>query len=227
MKRRFMTLKALCITLILIFLLSPHAGCADKHKTHSPATQQRFKDIDHWVRMFEDPERDTWQKPAEVVETMNLKTGDVVADIGAGTGYFTRRFAVAVGPAGKALGLAQSDVRFTGHAIEARVYAEDPETFIPSPGTITALTFPAEDANVRIDHALQVDTRVPPYYDPLLAKVIAWGVDRSDAVSRLTKALSDFRIEGVKTSTPLNLKILGRREFQEGNIDTNFIDTSL
>ncbi len=128
---------------------------------------------------------------------------------------------------GEALGLAQKDVRFNGHAIEARVYAEDPETFIPSPGRISALTFPAQDPKVRIDHALKVDTSVPPYYDPLLAKVIAWGDDRSLAVSRLTQALSDFRIEGVKISTPLNLKILNSPEFQEGNIDTNFIDTSL
>jgi acetyl-CoA carboxylase biotin carboxylase subunit len=128
---------------------------------------------------------------------------------------------------GEALGLAQKDVRFYGHAIEARVYAEDPETFIPSPGKISALTFPAQDPKVRIDHALKVDTSVPPYYDPLLAKVIAWGDDRSLAVSRLTQALSDFRVEGVKTSIPLNLKILNRPEFQEGNIDTNFIDTSL
>jgi acetyl-CoA carboxylase biotin carboxylase subunit len=128
---------------------------------------------------------------------------------------------------GEALGLAQKDVRFNGHAIEARVYAEDPETFIPSPGRISALTFPAQDPKVRIDHALKVDTSVPPYYDPLLAKVIAWGDDRSLAVSRLTQALSDFRIEGVKTSTALNLKILNSPEFQEGNIDTNFIDTSL
>jgi acetyl/propionyl-CoA carboxylase alpha subunit len=128
---------------------------------------------------------------------------------------------------GESLGLAQDDVLFDGHAIEARVYAEDPETFIPSPGTITALTFPEKDAKIRIEHALEVNTNVPPYYDPLLAKVIAWGYDRSEAVSRLTQALSDFRVEGVKTSTPLNLKILGSPEFQDGNIDTNFIDTSL
>ena len=128
---------------------------------------------------------------------------------------------------GETLSLAQKDVRFNGHAMEARIYAEDPETFIPSPGTISALTFPAEDPKVRIDHALKVGTSVPPYYDPLLAKVIAWGYDRSRAVIRLKQALSDFRVEGVKTSTPLNLKILNRPEFQEGKIDTNFIDTSL
>ena len=66
-------------------------------------------------------------------------------------------------------------MQFNGHAIEARVYAEDPETFIPSPGTITALAFPKEDAKIRIDHALKENMSVPPYYDPMLAKVIAWG----------------------------------------------------
>jgi len=128
---------------------------------------------------------------------------------------------------GEALDFAQSEVRFNGHAIEARVYAEDPETFIPSPGVITALAFPGQDAKIRIDHALKANTSVPPYYDPLLAKVIVWGEDRPDALSRLKKALSEFRVEGVKTTIPLNLKILDSPEFQSGNIDTNFIDTSL
>ncbi|MBI5664390.1 MAG: class I SAM-dependent methyltransferase [Nitrospirae bacterium] len=71
----------------------------------TPATQQRFDDIELWIKRFEDPERDKWQKPAEVVKAMDLKPGDVVADIGAGTGYFTRHIAVAVGPTGKAIGL--------------------------------------------------------------------------------------------------------------------------
>ncbi|HDZ84842.1 MAG TPA: class I SAM-dependent methyltransferase, partial [Nitrospirae bacterium] len=66
---------------------------------------QRFKDIDKWVKAFEDPERAKWQKPAEVIKAMDLKNGDVVADIGAGTGYFTRLFAMAVAPEGKAIGL--------------------------------------------------------------------------------------------------------------------------
>ena len=128
---------------------------------------------------------------------------------------------------GEALDLAQSGVHANGHAIEARIYAEDPETFVPSPGTIAALTFPAEDPKIRIDHALKAGNSVPPYYDPLLAKVIAWGDDRADAVNRLKQALSDFHVEGVKTTTALNIKILGSPEFQSGNINTNFIDTFL
>lgn len=128
---------------------------------------------------------------------------------------------------GAKLDFLQQDVAFNGHAIEARIYAEDPETFIPSPGTITELTFPAQDPKIRIDHALQANTAVPPYYDPLLAKVIAWGTRRSSATKRLGQALTEFQIKGVKTTTPLNLKILGSPEFQSGNIDTNFIDNSL
>lgn len=83
------------------------AGHNQQHASeqHAPATEQRFRDIEFWVNIFEDPERDAWQKPAEVVKKMQLKPGDIVADIGAGTGYFTRRFAVAVGPGGKAVGL--------------------------------------------------------------------------------------------------------------------------
>jgi ubiquinone/menaquinone biosynthesis C-methylase UbiE len=82
-----------------------HTAEQQTSEKHSPATQQRFNDIDYWVKMFEDPERDKWQKPAEVVKIMDLKSGDIVTDIGAGTGYITRHLAVAVGPEGKAIGL--------------------------------------------------------------------------------------------------------------------------
>lgn len=100
------------IFLPLIVLLSVYSliGCTNHQQQHTsekhePATQQRFKDIEFWVKMFEDPARDEWQKPAEAVAAMSLKPGDVVADIGAGTGYFTRHLAVAVAPGGKAIGL--------------------------------------------------------------------------------------------------------------------------
>jgi acetyl-CoA carboxylase biotin carboxylase subunit len=128
---------------------------------------------------------------------------------------------------GEALDFSQQDVKFNGHAIEARVYAEDPETFIPSPGTITKLTLPGRDPYIRIDHALQENTVVPPYYDPMLAKVITWGKDRANACERLHRALSEFQVEGVKTTTPLNLKILEHPVFRQGDIDTGFIDKLL
>ena len=104
--------KSISIFIVFIVTLSIYSlvSCTNHQKQHSEekhdkTTQQRFNDIDFWVKMFEDPERDKWQKPADVVNKMELKSGDVVADIGAGTGYITRHIAVAVGPEGKALGL--------------------------------------------------------------------------------------------------------------------------
>ena len=94
----------LLLSLILAFSLTGCNGQMTVEK-HEKATEQRFKDIDKWVKAFEDPERVKWQKPAEVIKAMDLRSGDVVADIGAGTGYFTRLFAMAVGTEGKALGL--------------------------------------------------------------------------------------------------------------------------
>jgi len=95
---------AILLSLILSFALTGCNGQQTKHK-HEPATEQRFSDIDKWVRMFEDPERVKWSKPAEVVKAIDLRPGDIVVDIGAGTGYFTRLFAMAVAPQGKAIGL--------------------------------------------------------------------------------------------------------------------------
>ena len=103
----------LSLTLILsTFLLTncsnhqkQHAQKQNITKQHTPASQQRFSDIEKWLSIFEGDKRDEYQKPEVVVKSVNLKPGNVVADIGAGTGYFTRRFAIAVGPNGKALGL--------------------------------------------------------------------------------------------------------------------------
>lgn len=109
MKDKVLGNKSIVPVFILLLLTGLLAGCVH-HQQHikehqTSATQQRFEDIELWVKRFEDPERDKWQKPAEVVKAMNLKQGDVVVDIGAGTGYFTRHIAVAVGPSGKAIGL--------------------------------------------------------------------------------------------------------------------------
>jgi acetyl-CoA carboxylase biotin carboxylase subunit len=126
---------------------------------------------------------------------------------------------------GKALELRQEDVVMKGHSIEARIYAEDPVSFCPSPGTISKLVFPQLDVKtLRIDHTIEEGGKVPPYYDPLLAKVISWGPTRTEAIANLTKALNDFKIEGIKTTISVNSLILNSARFASGDLDTGFIE---
>ncbi len=110
-----------------------------------------------------------------------------------------------------------------GHAIEFRVNAEDPVTFAPSPGEITELAFPV-GPGVRIDTHIYRGYRVPPNYDSLLAKVIAYGADRREAIRRAKRALSMFSIGGVRTSIPLHLRILEEPDFVEGRLSTRFME---
>ena len=110
----------------------------------------------------------------------------------------------------------------SGHAIECRINAENPETFTPSPGRITGLNRPG-GVGIRVDtHAFQ-DGVIPPYYDSLVAKLIAHGKDRSEAIARMKRALDLFVVEGIHTSIPLHKRILNDPDFVEGNFDTNFI----
>ncbi len=127
---------------------------------------------------------------------------------------------------GQPLHFRQEDVRMRGHAIEARIYAEDPDTFLPSPGKIVELQLPETGTNLRVDHALQANSSVPPYYDPLLAKVIAGGQNRTEARNHLIDALHQFRIEGIKTTITANLKILGHPKFEQGDFTTAFLEES-
>lgn len=127
---------------------------------------------------------------------------------------------------GEPLPFRQEDITMRGHAIEARVYAEDPETFLPSPGKITELRLPDTGSHVRVDHALNGTSSVPPFYDPLLAKVIAWGEDRTAARNHLVDALLQFKIEGVKTTIPANLNILRHPRFETGDFTTTFLAES-
>ncbi len=110
----------------------------------------------------------------------------------------------------------------SGHAIECRINAENPDTFTPSPGRITGLNLPG-GVGIRVDtHAFQ-DGVIPPYYDSLVAKLIAHGKDRSEAIARMKRALDLFVVEGIHTSIPLHKRILNDPDFVEGNFDTNFI----
>lgn len=113
-------------------------------------------------------------------------------------------------------------VQSRGHAIECRINAENPETFAPSPGRITRLNLPG-GVGIRVDtHAWQ-DGVIPPYYDSLIAKLIAHGRDRAEAIQRMKRALDMFVVEGIHTSIPLHKRILNEPDFVAGTFDTNFI----
>ena len=120
---------------------------------------------------------------------------------------------------GESLPIAQQDVRLNGHAIEARVYPEDPDTFMPDIGVITGLHLPS-CRHLRIDTALCKGYEVTLHYEPLLAKVMAWGKTRVEAVKRLHKALLAFRLDGVKCNIPLLRDILTDREFAQATHHT-------
>ena len=109
--------------------------------------------------------------------------------------------------AGEGLGYKQDAIRFTGHAIECRVNAEDPEHFVPSPGRVR-LWVPPGGPNVRVDSHMMSGCTVPPQYDSLIAKIIVHGRDRAEAVTRMQRALLETLIEGVKTTIPFHLKLL-------------------
>jgi acetyl-CoA carboxylase biotin carboxylase subunit len=125
---------------------------------------------------------------------------------------------------GERLNFRQEEISFQGHSIEARVYAEDPVSFDPSPGIIQKVRFPKTDGKyLRVDHAIEEGGNVPPFYDPLLAKVISWGSNRMEAIDRLKKALGEFHIEGIQTTIPTNLMILNNPKYISGEIHTGFI----
>ncbi|MFY9753171.1 MAG: acetyl-CoA carboxylase biotin carboxylase subunit [Candidatus Acidiferrales bacterium] len=114
-------------------------------------------------------------------------------------------------------------VKFHGHAIECRINAEDPETFTPSAGRITAFRVPG-GPGVRVDTASYSDGVIPPYYDSLIAKLITHGKDRSEAIARMLCALEGFVVEGIKTTIPLHKRILVDPDFVAGKFDTHFIE---
>ena len=125
--------------------------------------------------------------------------------------------------AGEALEFNQNDIKFTGHAIECRINAEDPDNkFLPSPGDITFLHEPS-GPRVRFDSGVTAGLAIEPYYDSMIAKIIVHGRTRGDAIKIMERALKEFRIDGVKTTVSLHKKILKDTYFRTGNIDTQFI----
>jgi acetyl-CoA carboxylase biotin carboxylase subunit len=125
--------------------------------------------------------------------------------------------------AGEKLGYTQAEVRFSGHAIECRVNAEDPETFMPTPGRVEAFHAPG-GLGVRVDSALYAGYVVPPYYDSMIAKLIVHAPSRPEAIARLRRALEEFAVLGIKTTLPLHQRIVEDPGFQAGDYTIHWLE---
>ena len=123
--------------------------------------------------------------------------------------------------AGERLSFRQGDVSLRGHAIECRINAEDPVTFVPSPGLIHAFSVPG-GPGVRVETLAHAECTIPPYYDSLIAKIIAHGADRPEAIARMRRTLEMTVVEGIKTTIPLHLRILNDPDFVAGRLTTSF-----
>ncbi|HLR15899.1 MAG TPA: acetyl-CoA carboxylase biotin carboxylase subunit [Bacillota bacterium] len=123
---------------------------------------------------------------------------------------------------GEKLPIVQEDVSIQGHAIEVRIYAENPETFFPSPGQITTCEFSSSE-KVRLEMSVTEDSKVTPFYDPMIGKMIVKGSTRKEAISILREALSHSTIEGIQTNIPMLEKVLQQDAFIKGNITTKYI----
>ncbi|WP_404459374.1 acetyl/propionyl/methylcrotonyl-CoA carboxylase subunit alpha [Oceanobacillus kapialis] len=124
--------------------------------------------------------------------------------------------------AGERLPISQADILMNGHAIEVRVYAEDPHTFYPSPGHVNEVVFPKGE-HIRNEPAITSECDVTPFYDPMIAKLIVHGTNRKDAISKLTEALKTYKVDGIKTNLPMLQRIVTNETFKEGNVTTAFI----
>lgn len=149
-----------------------------------------------------------------------LQVEHPVTELVTGIDLVQRQIAVA---AGEPLDLRQEDVTWRGHAIECRLYAEDPEqNFFPSPGRITHLVTPA-GPGLREDSGMYEGWNVPLEYDPLLSKLIAWGEDRAQALARMRRALAEYHIGGIRSNLPLFRRILDDPDFAAGKVDTGYL----
>jgi acetyl-CoA carboxylase biotin carboxylase subunit len=118
----------------------------------------------------------------------------------------------------------QEEINLKGHAIECRITAEDPETFMPSPGKITKWIAPG-GRNVRVDSHAYSGYIIPPYYDSMIGKLIVWGENREKAIEAMKRALDEFKVEGIKTSVPFHQKMMVNKDFLTNNYDTKYLDS--
>lgn len=125
--------------------------------------------------------------------------------------------------AGAPLTIKQGEVALSGHSIECRINAEDPEKFVPSPGLIQTF-IPPGGPGVRLDTAAYSGWNVPPHYDSMIAKLIVHARDRSEAIARMRRALSEFYVDGIRTTIPFHLKVMDSALFHSGDFGTDFIE---
>jgi propionyl-CoA carboxylase alpha chain len=124
---------------------------------------------------------------------------------------------------GEELKIKQEDLKITGHALELRVYAEDPlNDFLPSVGTLETYKLPTGEG-VRVDNGFEEGMDVPIYYDPMLSKLITYGKNRDEAIQLMLKAIEDYHIEGVQTTLPFGKFVFEHEAFRTGNFDTHFV----
>ncbi len=128
--------------------------------------------------------------------------------------------------AGAELGFTQDDITFNGHAIEVRINAENPKTFVPSPGRIEAYHAPG-GLGVRVDSGVYAGYSIPPYYDSLIGKLIVHGKNRTDALMRLRRALGEYVIDGIETTIPLYLELLSNPDIIDGKYDIHWLEKHL
>ncbi|MCP4969170.1 MAG: acetyl-CoA carboxylase biotin carboxylase subunit [Arcobacter sp.] len=117
----------------------------------------------------------------------------------------------------------QETIKFRGHAIECRITAEDPNSFLPSPGKVTQWMVPG-GRNVRVDSHVYTNYVVPPYYDSMIGKLIVWGRDREKAINIMKRALNEFEVEGIRTTIPFHQKMMDNKDFISNNYDTKYLE---
>lgn len=124
---------------------------------------------------------------------------------------------------GETISFKQSDLKINGHAMELRIYAEDPaNNFLPDIGTLQTYTLP-EGPGVRVDNSYAEGMEIPVYYDPMISKLIVWGKDREEAISRMTRAIDEYTITGIKSTLPFGKFVMGNESFRKGVFDTHFV----
>jgi acetyl-CoA carboxylase biotin carboxylase subunit len=128
--------------------------------------------------------------------------------------------------AGQGLSLTQDEIRFTGHAVECRINAENPRTFVPSPGTIASF-HPPGGLGVRVDSGAYQGYRIPPYYDSLIGKLIVHGRTRQECMMRLRRALDEFVIDGIQSTLPLFRDLVNDPDIIAGNYDIHWLEEKL